>query len=275
MTNTSPLDKNELRKALGCFVTGVTVVTTKESDGEPRGFTANSFTSVSLDPPLVSVCLSSVANSHAAFAATERFAINLLSEERRLLYAPDCNVVTYELVERRSLLRTYHNLRRWGGNMMRNNPQEAIDAMANATLQKRLAAIVDRRTQAELKLAILEAAMTVDPGLKDVAQARRRVEPVDERAGGVDVDGDGALRPAVEEVRGLPAHYAGGAAKVAVRKHFYPRGTEFLHQAVFNQHHAEHELSHVPPVLRACSRLCHLQRRHLPASSRRRVRSRE
>ncbi|MFP2930322.1 hypothetical protein ACLESO_35025 [Pyxidicoccus sp. 3LG] len=80
-----------------------------------------------------------------------------------------------------------------------------------------------------LNLAILEAAMTVDPGLADVKQARRRVEPVDERVGGVDLDGDGALEGTVEEVRGLPSHYVGGAAKVAVRRYFYPLGTEFLH----------------------------------------------
>ncbi|HZI15559.1 MAG TPA: hypothetical protein VE153_34625 [Myxococcus sp.] len=80
-----------------------------------------------------------------------------------------------------------------------------------------------------LNLAILEAAMTVDPGLRDAAAVRRRVEPVDERVGGVDLDGDGTLESAVEEVRGLPSHYVGGAARVAVRQHFYPRGTEFLH----------------------------------------------
>jgi hypothetical protein len=81
-----------------------------------------------------------------------------------------------------------------------------------------------------LNLAILEAAMTVDPGLlQDVKAARRRVEPVDERLGGVDLDGDGELEAAVEEVRGLPARYVGGASKVAVRQHYYPVGTEFLH----------------------------------------------
>jgi hypothetical protein len=80
-----------------------------------------------------------------------------------------------------------------------------------------------------LNLAILEAAMTVDPALRDVKQAVRRVEPVDERVGGVDLDGDAVLEPSVEEVRGLPANYVGGAAKVAVRQHYYPRGTEFLH----------------------------------------------
>jgi hypothetical protein len=80
-----------------------------------------------------------------------------------------------------------------------------------------------------LNLAILEAAMTVDPGLVDVKAARRRVEPVDERVGGVDLDGDGALEPAVEEVRGLPSHYVGGAAKRGVRQYTYPQGTEFMH----------------------------------------------
>ncbi|WP_246357156.1 hypothetical protein [Pyxidicoccus fallax] len=80
-----------------------------------------------------------------------------------------------------------------------------------------------------LNLAILEAAMTMDPELRDVKAARRRVEPVDERLGGVDLDGDGVLEASVEEVRGLPSHYVGGAAKVPVRRSYYPVGTEFLH----------------------------------------------
>ena len=53
-------DKLEYRKTLGQFVTGVTIVTTTSEDGTPRGFTANSFTSVSLDPPLVSICIGAV-----------------------------------------------------------------------------------------------------------------------------------------------------------------------------------------------------------------------
>ncbi|MCK8496259.1 hypothetical protein [Myxococcus fulvus] len=80
-----------------------------------------------------------------------------------------------------------------------------------------------------LNLAILEAAMTVDPALLDAAKSRRRVEPVDERSGGVDLDGDGVLARGVEVVHGLPTHYAGAAAKVKVRRDFYPRGVEFLH----------------------------------------------
>ena len=50
-------DAAALRRVLGSFVTGVTVVTTRDADGVPHGFTANSFTSVSLDPPLVLVCV--------------------------------------------------------------------------------------------------------------------------------------------------------------------------------------------------------------------------
>jgi flavin reductase (DIM6/NTAB) family NADH-FMN oxidoreductase RutF len=75
----------ELRKALGCFVTGVTIVTTMGEDGEPRGFTANSFTSVSIDPPLILVCIARTATSHSIFCSTKGFAVNILSEEQRSL----------------------------------------------------------------------------------------------------------------------------------------------------------------------------------------------
>ena len=61
-TAQQPFDLAEFRRALGAFVTGVTVVTTIQPDGSPRGFTANSFTSVSLDPPLVLVCIAKTAS---------------------------------------------------------------------------------------------------------------------------------------------------------------------------------------------------------------------
>ncbi|WP_426750756.1 hypothetical protein [Myxococcus sp. Y35] len=80
-----------------------------------------------------------------------------------------------------------------------------------------------------LNLAILEAAMTADPEVKDVSALRRRVENVDERVGGVDLNADGLLTAGVAEVRGLPSYYVGAAAKVRVRRHFYPQDTEFLH----------------------------------------------
>ena len=53
----APIDPRAFRRALGSFLTGVTVVATLQGDGSPRGFTANSFTSVSLHPPLVLVCI--------------------------------------------------------------------------------------------------------------------------------------------------------------------------------------------------------------------------
>ena len=56
-------DPRTLRDALGCFATGVTVVTCLDDDGEPAGLTVNSFTSVSLDPPLLLVCLHKLAAS--------------------------------------------------------------------------------------------------------------------------------------------------------------------------------------------------------------------
>lgn len=76
-------DIDKMRRAFGTFVTGVTVVTTAERDGTPRGFTANSFTSVSLDPPLVLVCLARKASSYGAFMEAEAFCVNILSETQR------------------------------------------------------------------------------------------------------------------------------------------------------------------------------------------------
>jgi flavin reductase (DIM6/NTAB) family NADH-FMN oxidoreductase RutF len=71
-------DPRTLRDALGCFATGVTVVTCLNEVGEPAGLTVNSFTSVSLDPPLLLVCLAKQAASAAALTATAHFAINVL-----------------------------------------------------------------------------------------------------------------------------------------------------------------------------------------------------
>lgn len=72
------IDPKMLRQALGCFCTGVTVVTTKDADGRMVGLTANSFTSVSLDPPLVLFCLDHRAASLPAFESSPAFAINVL-----------------------------------------------------------------------------------------------------------------------------------------------------------------------------------------------------
>ncbi|MBD3771536.1 MAG: alpha/beta fold hydrolase [Rhodobacterales bacterium] len=71
-------DARTLRDALGCFATGVTVVTTLDEEGQPVGLTANSFTSVSLDPPLLLVCIAKTASSLDALEAAENFAVNVL-----------------------------------------------------------------------------------------------------------------------------------------------------------------------------------------------------
>ncbi|CAN7366330.1 alpha/beta fold hydrolase [Bosea sp. LjRoot9] len=78
----APFDKGDFRKALGSFLTGVTVVATLQEDGEPRGFTANSFTSVSLDPPLVLVCIAKTASSCPVFSKAGHFSVNILAESQ-------------------------------------------------------------------------------------------------------------------------------------------------------------------------------------------------
>lgn len=76
-------DPRALRNAFGAFATGVTVITTRQADGTPRGFTANSFTSVSLDPPLLLVCLAKTAHSADTFATAPHFAVNILAEDQK------------------------------------------------------------------------------------------------------------------------------------------------------------------------------------------------
>jgi flavin reductase (DIM6/NTAB) family NADH-FMN oxidoreductase RutF len=69
----------DLRRAFGCFGTGVTVVTTCDDGGAPVGMTVNSFASVSMDPPLVSWNIRRHAPSFTHFAKSGHFAINVLS----------------------------------------------------------------------------------------------------------------------------------------------------------------------------------------------------
>jgi flavin reductase (DIM6/NTAB) family NADH-FMN oxidoreductase RutF/pimeloyl-ACP methyl ester carboxylesterase len=77
------IDPKSLRRALGSFATGVTVVATVQHDGTPRGFTANSFTSVSLDPPLVLICIAKAASGYGLFSETARFSISVLAMDQR------------------------------------------------------------------------------------------------------------------------------------------------------------------------------------------------
>lgn len=74
--------QEEFRRAMACFATGVTVVTV-DNDGKVEGMTANAFTSVSLDPVLVLVCVDHKARTHAHLHARKRFGINVLSDQQR------------------------------------------------------------------------------------------------------------------------------------------------------------------------------------------------
>lgn len=72
----------ELRDAFGAFMTGVTVVTTSDKD-HPIGFTANSFTSVSIDPALISVNIAKTSGNYSTFVNSKHFAVNILSDDQR------------------------------------------------------------------------------------------------------------------------------------------------------------------------------------------------
>ena len=75
------MDGNEFRNLLGRFATGVTVVTTKVGD-RLHGMTANAFSSVSLDPPLVLVCVAHTANCHQQIRDAGAFGVNILGEDQ-------------------------------------------------------------------------------------------------------------------------------------------------------------------------------------------------
>ncbi|WP_156668599.1 flavin reductase family protein [Rhizobium aegyptiacum] len=76
-------DPRALRDTFGAFLTGVTVVTTVNDEGAPIGFTANSFTSVSLDPPLLLVCLAKTSRNYQTLMTASGFAVNILAEDQK------------------------------------------------------------------------------------------------------------------------------------------------------------------------------------------------
>ena len=80
-------EMKKFRQCLAKFATGVTVVTCADGDGRPYGITANSFSSVSLEPRLILWNIAKVSNSLQAFLDAEYFAINILSKEQRELSA--------------------------------------------------------------------------------------------------------------------------------------------------------------------------------------------
>ncbi|GJH11650.1 flavin reductase [Caballeronia novacaledonica] len=82
---TTAVDAKQFRKALGSFTTGVTIVTTKGEDGKDYGLTANSFNSVSMDPPMVLWSLGKKSSSLPVFAATAHFAVHILAADQERL----------------------------------------------------------------------------------------------------------------------------------------------------------------------------------------------
>jgi flavin reductase (DIM6/NTAB) family NADH-FMN oxidoreductase RutF len=78
------LTASDFRKAMGCFATGVTIITV-DQDGEVHGMTANAFTAVSLDPVLVLVCVDHRARTHSHLHARKRFGVNVLRRDQQAI----------------------------------------------------------------------------------------------------------------------------------------------------------------------------------------------
>jgi flavin reductase (DIM6/NTAB) family NADH-FMN oxidoreductase RutF len=79
------INSRQLRNVLGCYATGVAVITTRNGAGDHIGVTVNSFSSVSLDPPLVLFSLSRTANVLVGFRQATRFVVNILAEGQQAL----------------------------------------------------------------------------------------------------------------------------------------------------------------------------------------------
>ena len=77
-----PVTSTDFRTALSRFASGVTVVTTTDADGNRFGITVSAFCSVSLEPPLVLICIEKTTGSHHAFEQSGRFTVNILTEEQ-------------------------------------------------------------------------------------------------------------------------------------------------------------------------------------------------
>lgn len=83
MTAPREVDPSFFRQLLGRFATGVSVITTRNELGQPVGMTASSLTSVSLNPPLVSVCVDVTADMHRALSSSGTFVINILAADQQ------------------------------------------------------------------------------------------------------------------------------------------------------------------------------------------------
>ena len=76
---------DDFRKVLGHFASGVTIITTCDADARPTGLTASAFSSVSLDPPLVLICVDHKSQSHPHIRERGCFAVNILSAEQQAI----------------------------------------------------------------------------------------------------------------------------------------------------------------------------------------------
>ena len=79
------VSEDEFRAVLGRFPSGVTVVTTTDDSGSDQGMTVSAFCSVSLDPPLVLICIEKNASVHSALTTSERFVVNILAVNQESL----------------------------------------------------------------------------------------------------------------------------------------------------------------------------------------------
>jgi flavin reductase (DIM6/NTAB) family NADH-FMN oxidoreductase RutF len=77
-----PFDPSLLRKVMGLFATGVTVITTRDQQGKPYGLTANAVTSLSLEPPLLLICVDRKAETYPHFFDSKIFVLNILAEDQ-------------------------------------------------------------------------------------------------------------------------------------------------------------------------------------------------
>jgi flavin reductase (DIM6/NTAB) family NADH-FMN oxidoreductase RutF len=107
-------DGRELRNALGRFATGVCVVTTVSNTQQALGMTANSFSSVSLDPPLVLWSLQNNSDVYEVFARQRHFAINILSTEQQ------AHSNEYAKKGQHELLPAHYRLGRYGAPIIRD-----------------------------------------------------------------------------------------------------------------------------------------------------------
>lgn len=77
-----PIEPQELRRVMGHFATGVTIITTTDKEGAPNGLTANAFMSLSLNPPLVLISVDKGATCYTCFEVQNGFTVNFLGEDQ-------------------------------------------------------------------------------------------------------------------------------------------------------------------------------------------------